>query len=444
MELDKEQILDKMRELKFNRENDFIEKNKENNKVLNVKYLGKIEVKDELKQIYLLIEQNEKEDGNLIEVERYYTEDGEFLGGNNNSDQYDFIMLKEEYKDDENLLEKLQNLDGEGILDLNQIEEERLEEISLALGISKEEIKRMSEISTDEEIDKKEEKSFETTEDGKEVLSKEKVDKISTKAEIKTNQKVTDADTMESVLHVQGKGYKKIAVIDTDDFKDSGNSTRFSIVGIKEDGSAEKIDTLEQRYGTTPTKTINSLNKDGTKIEQESVNSIFQIKGGQQIAVDIGTMGTIEVSYVRTPEQDNQKAISIPIETQTVRPTTRDVRELMNERRNPRVKEEIQRIEEHKELGCEPELKDIDDNKYNDTHTHVDISDDELLKEYARKILDENDEIAKVYNETDVEKKLKETIKSDKSIDAKELVEKVEDEMKEAAKDEHEGPQHNR
>lgn len=159
-----EEVLDKMRELKFNRENDFIEKEQENKKVANVKYLGVIEYKGNPKQIYLLLEQEEKEDGTIIDIERYYTEDGEFLGGNNKSDQYDFIILAKEHQDDEKLLKSLQALDKDGELDLNKLEDERLEEIALALGISKEEIKRMSEIDSDKQIDEKEADKEETDE----------------------------------------------------------------------------------------------------------------------------------------------------------------------------------------------------------------------------------------------------------------------------------------
>lgn len=439
-----EEILDKMRELKFNRENDFIEKGQENKTVQNVRYLGTIEYNKLPKQIYLIIEQEEKEDGNIIEIERYYTEDGEFLGGNNKSDQYDFIILAKEYQDDKELLESLQKLNKEGELDLNKLEDDRLEEIALALGISKEEIKRMSEIDADKQIEDKEadREELEEQEEGKEIISKEKMEKVSAKTEIKTNQKVTDYETMASLLNVEDKGYKKIAIINSDNFKDSGNTTRFSIVGVKEDGTAERIDTLEQGYGATPTKSINSLNRDGTDIEQEQVNSIFKIKGEKekQIAVKIGAMGTIETSLVRTPAQDNQEAISIPIETSNIRYTTKETRELMNEKRNPRVKEEIERINEHKELGCNPTIKDIDDNEYNNTHKHMEI-DNEYLNKCADKIL-ENDEIANMYNRQDVIEKLKKQLELDnKEIpETDELIEKVEEQMEQEAESEHEMP----
>lgn len=439
-----EEILDKMRELKFNRENDFIEKGQENKTVQNVRYLGTIEYNKLPKQIYLIIEQEEKEDGNIIEIERYYTEDGEFLGGNNKSDQYDFIILAKEHQDDKELLESLQKLNKEGELDLNKLEDDRLEEIALALGISKEEIKRMSEIDADKQIEDKEtdREELEEQEEGKEIISKEKMEKVSAKTEIKTNQKVTDYETMASLLNVENKGYKKIAIINSDNFKDSGNTTKFSIVGVKEDGTAERIDTLEQGYGATPTKSINSLNRDGTDIEQEQVNSIFKIKGEKekQIAVKIGAMGTIETSLVRTPAQDNQEAISIPIETSNIRYTTKETRELMNEKRNPRVKEEIERINEHKELGCNPTIKDIDDNEYNNTHKHMEI-DNEYLNKCADKIL-ENDEIANMYNRQDVIEKLKKQLELDnKEIpETDELIEKVEEQMEQEAESEHEMP----
>ena len=43
------------------------------------------------------------------------------------------------------------------------------------------------------------------------------------------------------------------------------------------------------------------------------MNSIFKIKGEDetQIAVDIGSLGTIEPTLVRTPRQNNEEAINM-------------------------------------------------------------------------------------------------------------------------------------
>ena len=435
-DFDMEKVIDKMRSLKDKRDLEILnqelkdidlnssdQKKLSDNKVLNVKYLGVIKIEGEEKGIYLVIEQKAQKDGTLAQIERYYTEDGEFLGGDNSIDEYDFLTLDEKYMNNKDMLEKLQSIDKDGILDLNKIEQERMEEVAKELGITAKELEKMVEID-----------------------SKKEIEQISTKSEIDTNQKVTDKETMASILNVQDKGYKKIAIIYSDKMKDDGNTTRFSFVGIKEDGTAEKIDTIEQAYGRNPSKEINSVNRDGSKVEQEQVNSIYRIKGKKetQIAVDIGAMGTIEPSLVRTPAQDNEEAISIPIETHNVRPTTRETRELMNEQRNPRVKEEIQRAKEHQELRCDDiSLKDIDDNPNNNTHEHIEIS-EEYLDKCATKIL-ENDEVSSIYNRNDVINRLKENIeKSREDIQTEELLEQVENQMEEEAKDEHQLPQRDR
>lgn len=129
-DLDKEKIIEKMRSLRDKRDLEILNQDLEEvnldsdyqkelpeNKVLNIKYLGKIEINNEPKDIYLVLEQKQKDDGSKIEIERYCTEDGEVLGGNNNSDQFNFITPNEKYKDVEGLVESLQSLDKQGVLD---------------------------------------------------------------------------------------------------------------------------------------------------------------------------------------------------------------------------------------------------------------------------------------------------------------------------------------
>lgn len=457
-DLDKEKMIEKMRSLRDKRDLEILNQDLEEvnldsdyqkelpeNKVLNVKYLGKIEINNKPKDIYLVLEQKQKDDGSKIEIERYCTEDGEVLGGNNNSDQFNFITPNEKYKDVEGLVESLQSLDKQGILDLNEIEQERLEQVAKELGITVEEINKISEIDSEKTVEDNEKENLEKDKNPdkeKKTLSKKQVESISTKQEIKTEQKVTDKDTMASLLNVQGKGYRKIAIVYSDKFKEAGNTTKFSFVGIKQDGSAEKIDTIEQAYGTNPTKNVHSVNRDGSKIEEEKVNSIFKIKGKTetQIAVDIGNMGTIEPSLVRTPAQDNEEAISIPIETSNIRPTTRETRELMNRNRNTRVKEEIQRIETYEEVGCKDfSKKDIDDdnNPNNNTPEHQEFS-EEYLDKCASKILSESETIANTYNSRDVKAYLKRYLENgNETIDTKELINNVSEKMKQEAEQEH-------
>ena len=402
--MEKEEIINKMRQLRDKRDLEILNKEindtnidvdlKEDlrdNKVIDVKYLGEMEYtstidnKEETykKGVFLLIEQQKDKDGNLIQIERYYDENFEFLGGNNKSDGYN-LMLSSKYDKNIDLLDKLNNLDKNGELDLNELEDERLEKIAKQLGIEKEDVDKLAEID-EEKIKEAEEKLEE------EELDKEEIEKISTKAEIETNEKITDKDTMASMLGVQDKGYVKIAIIYSDKLKDNSNTTRFSFVGIKKDGSAEKIDSLKQAYGKSPTKEINSLDREGNlKDDKETVKSIYNVqwKRESQFAVGIGPMGTIEASLVRTSKTDNTKSISIPIQTTSVKPTTRETRELMNEARNPRIDEEAKKIEDYKKTGFEKiELNDINDNPYDNA---IQIN-DEIAKEWADLIMEDSD-----------------------------------------------------
>ena len=402
--MEKEEIINKMRQLRDKRDLEILNKEindtnidvdlKEDlrdNKVIDVKYLGEMEYtstidnKEETykKGVFLLIEQQKDKDGNLIQIERYYDENFEFLGGNNKSDGYN-LMLSSKYNKNTDLLDKLNNLDKNGELDLNELEDERLEKIAKQLGIEKEDVDKLAEID-EEKIKEAEEKLEE------EELDKEEIEKISTKAEIETNEKITDKDTMASMLGVQDKGYVKIAIIYSDKLKDNSNTTRFSFVGIKKDGSAEKIDSLKQAYGKSPTKEINSLDREGNlKDDKETVKSIYNVqwKRESQFAVGIGPMGTIEASLVRTSKTDNTKSISIPIQTTSVKPTTRETRELMNEARNPRIDEEAKKIEDYKKTGFEKiELNDINDNPYDNA---IQIN-DEIAKEWADLIMEDSD-----------------------------------------------------
>lgn len=454
-DFDTEKIFDKMRALREQRDMELLNEqlNKDTNsqeKVLDVKYLGQI---DTIGDVYLIIEQKQAQDGKLFQVERYETEDGEVIGGNNKADAYDFIILSEKYKDKEQVLEKLQDLNKEGILDLNELEQDRLELIAKELGVTTKDLKRVAEIEAEKEIETEEEKtdSKEDKEQENDILSEEELESIPSKTEIDVEQKVTDSETMAALLKVQGKGYKKIQVVESDKLQE-GSSTRFSFVGIKEVEKkdpktgkirkkevAEKIDTLEQRYGQSPSKGVDSLNADGSKVEEKKMQSIYQIRGDNenQVGVNIGSAGTLEVSYIRTPRQKNGEAISIPIETHTVRPTTREVREFMNKKRNPDLGEESERMKRYREAGYEEVgMTEINDNPYDDKEidaTYLDKLVDKIFKKY--------DELGNIYNRGDVEEKIKETIEEKGEIpEQEELIEEVGTELKESAKGEHEQP----
>lgn len=144
-DFDEEKILDKMRELREKRDLELLKQDLDSinldtdyqedlrkNKVKDVKYLGIIELDGEEKQIFLVIEQKEDKEGKIFDVERYYTEDGEMLAGNNTIDGYE-LMLNQKFQGREEILEQLKEFDKEGKLDLNELEKDRKDEIAKAL-----------------------------------------------------------------------------------------------------------------------------------------------------------------------------------------------------------------------------------------------------------------------------------------------------------------------
>ena len=120
------------------------------NKVTNVKYMGKAEINGEWQDIYMLLEQYQKEvDGKqqTIEVEKYVTENLEYIAGDNKQDGYPQIFLSEKYANQKDLLEQIQNMDEKGILDLNDWENARVATIAQIAMLKGEEEKAVNYIN---------------------------------------------------------------------------------------------------------------------------------------------------------------------------------------------------------------------------------------------------------------------------------------------------------
>lgn len=443
------EMLDELRVIRDDLESDFSGKNMGNQKttVKDIIYVGDVKWKDKIngnelsENLYIvkkeitLIGKDGKQ--SIREVSNYYLGDkciGGFLGDCKEPIFDERFKLSE--PDKIRAVEELLQRVDEKVLEVNSLEnleKKELEEISEKLGISPEDIKKMSEMDVedieqaDEELQNVEEKQ---PDEEKETLSKKEVEKISTKTEISMNQKVTDKATISDLLGVQGDGYTKIAVIYSDKLQDRENTTKFSFVGIRKDGTAEKLDSLKQSHGINSSISIQQVNRDGSQVEEKQPDSLYTIEGARdgKLAIDIGPMGTIETSYVRVPEQDNQVGLGIPIETQSIRPTTNEVRELMNEKKNPRVMEEIERADLHQEHGDEEvKIQDIDDNPYNNECKNVEVD-----NEYFQKCIDGiwTGDVEAVFTRREVEKSLQNAIDSNmQNLPFEQIVKKVKQEL---------------
>ena len=148
------------------------------NKVSNVKYMGKTEIDGKWQDIYMVVEQFQKEINgkvNIVDVEKYVTENLEYIAGDNKQDGYSQIFLSEKYSNQKELLEQLQNMDENGILDLSDLENQRIENIAKELNIEPEDIYSIDEIDLEQLIDEKYSELNSERENQEELLEKVRV-----------------------------------------------------------------------------------------------------------------------------------------------------------------------------------------------------------------------------------------------------------------------------
>jgi hypothetical protein len=209
-----------------------------------------------------------------------------------------------------------------------------------------------------------------------------KFEKITNKQEIDPNAKVTQSETLADMIpEIKEKGIVKVGVVFSDHSK--GQSGRFSFVGIDKDGNLHTIDSLENTQGTTTGQTVTSINsRDGSVVEEEQVAGMVRINGrsranGQEemLSVKVGQYGTLEVDYVRADlsEDKENRYFSAPIETNNQRPTTREVRDMMDKTRNPEIEDELTKSEAEIDRDGETEINNIDNTAGNDDLTPDDI-----------------------------------------------------------------------
>lgn len=164
-------------------------------------------------------------------------------------------------------------------------------------------------------------------------LTGEDIGSISACSQIDPNKRVTEYDTLGQLTGI-GDKYAKIYVIYAN--SDTKQNGRFAFVGIDRSGKASYVDELQTRGTTTTDKNIFAMNRDGSVIEKKQVTEMFTTRDqNKMISVTIGQYGILDVDYIRRDPVDNQ-FISSPIETQHHRPTSSEVRKIMDDRNTNR------------------------------------------------------------------------------------------------------------
>ena len=274
------------------------------NKVTNVKYMGKAEINGEWQDIYMLLEQYQKEvDGKpqTIEVEKYVTENLEYIAGDNKQDGYPQIFLSEKYANQKELLEQIQNMDEKGILDLNAWENARVETIAKELGVKPEDIQSMDEMDLEQLINEKYSEIADSKESAEEILEKGVSKGQDKNKKGQKDERTTLSEKQIEVLNIKeetslSQEIKGVTLgeklgLQKNGINDAKKLVRISISGpigdayvvTHSDGSATVLgeDILEpdNRIGTSQTSKGMTINNDG-KVNQEAVTSSYRIVNG--------------------------------------------------------------------------------------------------------------------------------------------------------------------
>lgn len=242
------------------------------------------------KDIFVLTD--EMPDGSV--VQKFYDSDKNFIAG---MDKDGKVYPSAEFaNEDLSFLGELQNLSNGP--SLNELDE-KLETISKKLGISKNDVLSMSETDLEKSIGEKGNAQLSLDNDKEEDKEQNAdiLDNISSKQETDLNNKIDDRHTLADVLGVP-TGSKLIAVYSTA-IQGNTNTTRFSFIIQNPDGTLEPADMLDQVGGKDSDKKIHETNRDGSEVEEISVQSSYAIKSpivsNAILTARVGSMGYIEL-----------------------------------------------------------------------------------------------------------------------------------------------------
>lgn len=263
---------------------------------------------------------------------------------------------------------------------LNELEIEKMSHMAKALGIKEKQIDACAEI------------------DNSKLTEENLLRSLNIKSEFNPNNKINGSESFDNLIPGTSK-FSKIAIIYSNNSND-----KFKMVGITADGKVEEIPALTQTEGVNPTEKIVSADRYGENITEKGAQAMFKINGraNEGFSINIGSMGCIEVNYVRRSTDDEY--ISIPVETNTTRYVRSEIKRDMDKTKNTRVEEEIDKSQAEIEKHGTAKWKNIDDNLNNDID-HEDVirinngTEEISFEEEAKKAKVSVEEFKRIYNE---------------------------------------------
>lgn len=313
--------------------------------------------------------------------------------------------------------------------------------------ISKNKI-RIIDLEREKEENQKEndEKNSEKQENNKKEgeIEKATTKDVNVKQEIELDERANDMKSIRQWLGGNVPKYiTKIGVIESeqiDEMKDENGksyqrpSTRYSLVAINKNSEVEPLNKyipeLQQRSaaGDNPTQEQWQVNKDGN-VKKDAVLSEYEL-GGKIIQIDNDEgMGRIRVNIGEEERAGTQTMGMEMRDSNDSWVIDVEVRKTMGEyeeKGEDTVEENIAEARKHEkdDPNCNKMTHEDIDGDIDTKSQHVINKENELIEEIASKILEENDEIAEVYNREDVKNKFKEVAKNNKEqLTLKEIAE---------------------
>ena len=228
-----------------------------------------------------------------------------------NLENTDFELPKELSKNDISLTREELSSEKEKILD----KEDRISEVKEKNDKEKKE--NQEEKKTEQETE--EEKKIRTAK----ALEVDK-NQIKSICTIDPNQRITDKYNLRDMMP-ESSNYKSISIAYT-------NQGNFTVLGVKSDGTREKINSIESIEGVATSKSVISINEDGSKVEEKQVKGLMRINARNRddgIAISIGNYGMMNIDYVNNVmDKENRRSTPIrTMEAENKRIATAQVRE---------------------------------------------------------------------------------------------------------------------
>ena len=248
---------------------------------------------------------------------------------------------------------------------------------------------------SEKDIEKYEEKSKKINFDKEEKEASETIgieeDNLRTLAVINPHTLVTENETLGQIIPELNQ-YDEVQI--ACEKGDNQNDGRFTMIGKRADGTKEPVESVGQVEGINTGRTVTSINRDGTEVEEKEVKGLFQIAGRPEegISISIGNYNIPEVQYIQNMnDRENRQAIPIGVKSRYDEYVYHRVREEANRNEGLGTQEKDEEIEKRSEAVRESEERgDLEERTLEGTDADL----EEIKREILEKAIDKYEDLS--------------------------------------------------